>query len=72
MNGLWGRDRGEGGWFRTGDFGTRTRTRTSCPFLKSIAYGANGYRLEAYATLRRGVFAIGPREAVIAWPRVIA
>jgi hypothetical protein len=29
-------------------------------YLKSIAYGTNGNRLEAYTTLRRRVAALGP------------
>jgi len=32
------------------------------PFLKGIDYGANGHRLEAYATLGRRVVAMGPRS----------
>jgi hypothetical protein len=30
-------------------------------YLKSIAYGTNGNRLEAYPTLRRRLAAVGPR-----------
>jgi hypothetical protein len=30
-------------------------------YLKSIAYGTNRNRLEAYPTLRRRVAAVGPR-----------
>ena len=40
----------------------RTHIKRNGRYLESIAYGTNGYRLEAYATLRRRVSRRVPGE----------